>query len=232
MKKLLIAATAVLCVLAMSARASVLIDNFNEGRGSNFVNSSQTSIAMDMSSLQTTNTIGGARHATLNWQIGTENTTLQVNPLGDNAGTCTYSSSPGNDGYFALVYGNSADLNADLTQNGTNNRVDLHFSFFDVRGTATVTFVTTGGGSSTLSQATPFGGAMDTWMHFNYADFSGSADFANVDKITIQVDGAEGADITLDQNISTSYIPEPATAALFGIAGAALIWKRAMRRRG
>jgi len=62
---------------------------------------------------------------------------------------------------------------------------------------------------------------MDQWVYFNFADFSGTADFSDIDKITVTVDGTSGADITID-DIESSAIPEPNTASLLLLIGLGL----------
>ncbi len=230
MKKLGIFAVTVFCVLTLQASATIMVDNFNQGTISNYVNQGTQFASGSNSGLNTTNTVGGARYAAITWQDGTENTTLQINPQGDNAQKCSFGSNPGNDGYFELLYGSTGDLNADMTDGGTQGKLALFFIFSDVRGTSTVTFTTTGLGSSTLSMENPIGGTMSEWLYFEYPSFSGSADFEDVDQITIRLDSTAGADITLDM-VETGLIPEPATAALMGLFGVAILWRRRSIRR-
>lgn len=229
MKKLGILAATVFCVWTLQASAEILVDNFNEGTISNYVNATTPFAAGTNTSLNTTNTIGGVRYAALTWQDGTEQTTLQINPLGDNSEKSSFGSQPGNDGYFELVYGYTGDLNADMTDGGTQGKLGLFFLFSDVFGTSTVTFTTTGLGSSTLSMNNPIGGPVNQWVYFDYSAFTGSADFEDVDQITIKVDGIAGSDITLDM-VETGLIPEPATAALLGLFGAVILWRRWTRK--
>jgi len=65
---------------------------------------------------------------------------------------------------------------------------------------------------------------MDTWLWFNYSAFSGSADFSNIDKITVSSDGVAGADTIFDVVGTSQKIPEPSSFALIGLAGVA-VWR-------
>ncbi|MBN1270623.1 MAG: PEP-CTERM sorting domain-containing protein [Kiritimatiellae bacterium] len=224
MKSFAVIALAVLFVGVVSTSANIIVDNFDEGGVSVFVNNSSTTATDRDTGLSSANTIGGERYSVLLWQAGTDNTTLQVNQGGDNTGVCSFGSQPSNDGFFQLFYGDASDLNADLFD-VENNRIGIHFGFSDVYGTTTVTVATSGGGASTLAVPNPTGGPMDTWMYFDYSAFSGTADFNDIDSITVTVDGIAGADITIDE-ISTSYIPEPTTAALLGLCGIAFFSRR------
>lgn len=208
-------------------RADIVIDNFNEGGVSLFVNNSSIQASDTDTGLSTTNTVGGERYAVLNWRAGTDNTTLQINQPGDNLQKCGFGSQPANAGWFDLIYGNSTDLNLDLTQNGTNDSIGILFLFSDIAGTTTVSVTTTGLGTSTLSKSNPMGGDMSTWVWFSYSDFSAGADFSNIDKITIQSDGVAGRDTIFDMVGTSQQIPEPSSFALIGLAGVAILrWRR------
>lgn len=208
-----------------AARADIVIDNFNQGGASIVVNNSSTQATDTDTGLATTNTIGGERYAVLNWQAGTSDTTLNINQSGELIEKCGFGSQPANDGWFEVIYGNSSDLNADLTQGGTNNTFGILFLFSDIAGTTTVSVTTSGLGTSTLSRSNPMGGDMSTWVWFDYAAFSAGADFANVDKISVRSDGVAGADTIFDM-FGTSVVPEPASFALFGMAGLVILRMR------
>ena len=227
MKFFRLAALLAVC-LALPVSADITIDNFNQGGVDIFVDNNTTTATDTDTGLATTNTVGGERYAVLHWQAGSDSTTLQINQAGENFGKCGFGSQPANDGWFELIYGNSTDLNADLTQNGTNDSIGIRFLFSDIAGTTTVTVVTTGVGSSTLSKNNPMGGEMDTWLWFNYSAFSGSADFSNIDKITVSSDGVAGADTIFDMVGTSQQIPEPSSFALIGLAGVA-VWR--LRRK-
>lgn len=230
LSKLLVAcAITALCGWALQSMADIVIDNFNQGSVDILVNNGSQTASDTDGGLSTTNVIGGERYSFLQWQTGTDNTTLKINTSGDDLEKASYGSQPGNDGYYYLIYGNGSALNADLTQGGTNNRFGLRFLFSDVVGTTTVSIVTDGVGTSTLSHANPLGGTMDEWVYFDYSDFSGSADFDDVDKITLTINGTTGADITLD-HFSTTFIPEPTTLALMGMVGTVIVLLRRNRR--
>ena len=210
-----------------AVHADIVIDNFNEGAASIVVNDSSTQATDTDSGLSTTNTVGGERHSVLNWQAGTSDTTLNINQSGELIEKCGFGSQPANDGWFELIYGNSSDLNVDLTQGGTNNTFGILFLFSDIAGTTTVSVTTTGLGTSTLSKSNPMGGEMSTWVWFDYSAFSAGADFANVDKISVRSDGVAGADTIFDM-FETSVVPEPASFALFGLSGL-VVWR--LRRK-
>ncbi len=206
--------------------ADIMIDNFQEGYVDLTANTNNQIVTDTDTGLATTNTIGGRRDSQLTWTSGAGDVTLGVNKNSD--GKCSYSSPAGVDGLFQLDYGQGGDLNADLS---AETQFALLFDVADYSGPINITVTTTGSGASTGMGYTPSGlqsSDPDQWVYIPFSTFTGTASFADVDQISISIDGPSEADYTLKE-ISTSTIPEPGTVAMFSLIGAVL-WRFRRRR--
>ena len=222
-----------LCVWGLQGYAAdITIDNFEEGAADMTVNTS-TPTATDVDTgLATTNVIGGERRSSVTWESGLIEGDLRINYSGD--GLARYSTGSGANGWYGLIYGSNSFLNADLTDGGSNNCFGVLFDVADFEGDILFTVWTGETNSGTASAKTPAGLPTenpDEWVYINFSAFSGSLNFADVDKIEIKIDGPSESDYTVKEILST--VPEPSVLALLGFGGLAfLVSARRRFRRG
>lgn len=229
-------AVAVIAVLAFSApRANaILIDNFNVGTGS-LTNSNVTdgtvtagpgSTDTDLETgFATTNVIGGARQMDIPGQIPVSGTgTLTMRANASDSGLLSFSLDAGTSGSAIVTWNaNGAGLTADFTDAGLSD-----FFTFDVVSIdqGLVDLIVTVSDSSN-SDTFVFSNAGVGNVQFPFSAFSG-VDFTMINQVSLEVQGQDASDLTLDQFFTSGdmSIPEPATMSLLGLSGLFLLRRR------
>ena len=233
MKTNLFVSVIVVCALLSSAApaAIISIDDFAEGSTNLVVYDGNATASDSDSSLA--GVIGGRRDTDLLWLAGSNDAVLRINFRGTTE-FALLAAGPATQGEAALSYGQGGDLNADLTDSGSNEAIQLVFNTADFAGTLTITVETAGVGTSVWTGATPSGlnnvSIPDGILDVPFVDFAGSASFSNVDSITVELEAAPSGDyaITRISAVPEGYVPEPMTLGLLAVGGLAVL----ARKRG
>jgi hypothetical protein len=118
--------------------------------------------------------------------------------------------------------GANGGMGVDITQGGMNTGLGIEFIFSDIGADAEFFLTDMNDSVSSLLKTTSGAGS----LFFDYDDFVGSADLTSIKGVRLELGGAAGADFTIDLISSRSDIPEPATAGLLILGGAALLRRR------
>ena len=143
----------------------------------------------------------------------------------DTDGAVVFSNSAEAMGTLTLDYGTFSDFN--VVNAPMYNSFEIDFSAVEPEDdTADVTFTVTDtdGNSGTLTQDLDDEGTLT----FFYDNFGSDIDFTSLDTISVEIASTTpGADFTIEEiTREVNVIPEPATAALAGIAGLGLMLRR------
>lgn len=220
-----IAGAAATLLAATAWGSPYTIDDFTTGYASMTVYDGYNSA----STLETLlgDVIGGQRYSEIDYTGGYDDVTLNINRGGSQA--LYFSENAGSEGQIMLQYGYSTPLSANLSAKG--NEFDLTFRESEDADPVQLT-VWTGTSSSVLTVNTPQGllysQNQTVSVPASFADFTPSsgtgANFADIDKIEVQIVGSDAADFILDS--ITVDVPEPASAALLLLGGLAFLRRR------
>jgi hypothetical protein len=211
--------------LTSPASALTILDDFDAPAGGQAVTLTNPAVNVPQTNSVSglAGVVGGSRDLTLEAQAvfaGGSQAQAEIN-LATSPGNFQLANSIRIDSVVTITYdANGAGLDTDLTAEPILRLVGVEN---DLATTYTITLTTNGGGTSTLSiaQAAGFTGDID----FDLASFTGTADFADIDSIALEVDGVRAADVIIDQLVT---IPEPGTAAtlFLGLSGLAWLGRR------
>ena len=179
----------------------------------------------------TTSIIGGERQAGIAQLSGSDPATLAFNSGG--SGTMSIGNGTGGMSTIGVVWdGTTAGGlgGIDLTVGGTQNAFDLRIVANDFAADISILVWDTSHTLSLLTLASPGGvpGPSSIPMLFEYANFSGSADFTSVRSIELGVNTLVNAtDIEIDfLRTTTTEVAEPETLLILGLGLAGLGFAR------
>ncbi len=234
MKMRVLCAGALCLALAGGAwGVDIMVDSFDVGGVATNFTSVANSGNMDETGLSGTDVLGGQRRSYLEQLTASGTTALEIN-IGASS-NLVYTSGDSGDGLFRLSYGFSTDLNANLSQNGTNNSFRFLFDVADFAGTIQVIASTTAGGSSTgtvniaggLNAPDP-----DRWDYLFFSSMTGGADFSDIDRLDFQFETAQNSDWTIKEIIVGFTIPEPGLGLLLvPVLGGILYLRRRLSKK-
>jgi hypothetical protein len=226
--KMKYAATALpaLMLIGASAHASIVIDNFDTG----VTNLDLNAVG---SSSQTANgnpgdIIGGDRDVELT-VLSTTGLSASVN-ANPPAGVLAWSNASQVQSTAMLTWDDGGGLGGiDLTEGGASDAILMELIEIDLTAELTFSVTDTAGGLSSLVLS----GLAPGELKFGFSSFTGSADFASVDSISLTFAGPSAVDAVVDLvATSTVNVPEPSTIATLGIglAGMGFMRKRAQKK--
>jgi hypothetical protein len=113
---------------------------------------------------------------------------------------------------------NGAGLNTNL---GMDDQFRLLNVYNEISIAYTITMQTFGGGISTHTVQT--GTNFEGYLSFPFSGFTGDADLADIDRISLSFGSGRSADVSIGSVVA---IPEPTSAGLLTLAGLALLARR------
>ncbi len=214
MTKFLFPAVAAAAMLTAFQANALLIDDFNDGFTNGLGGLGQVPPLGPLNQPYV-NAIGGSR--TYEILSGQEFDALFVNPQGE----LNVTDAGNGPSMHRLTYdANGAGLGGfDLTDAGLSNGISFDIVFIDQGGvTTTVTVEDTSGMTSSLTLPPATGVGINS---FFFVDFTGTADFTNVDSVVLNFSLTDASDLRLDF-VETIDVPPPApvpaSIALLGIS--------------
>ena len=231
-----LAASAGLALLAstlMTNAATIIIGSFDTEQ---YVEARPRSGSVSSSEVQVaTNQVGGYRYMS----VTNNNNRSGGTSLSSYEGYLDFSNAARTSGTGTVVWdgqGSTGIGGVDLTSNGTNDALFLDVVFADANLTLTFSIRDTTGAISTLTKTVNETLEEPTTLSFLFSDFTGSANFALVDSITLILSGTGLAlDATIDTVYAASTLPAaaevPVPAAGWLLAGGVLALGAAKRRK-
>jgi len=206
----------------VSLPAAVVVDHFNSPDGGQVATISNGSAGNSNDNLQTGLTVlGGSRDIFLQIQLAYDWSTIcSVNVNGiTSKDELSIINGPNLDTMCRLTWdANSSGLN-------TNLSADYEFQVLNVYTSHpvafTITMQTFGGGTSTQTINT-----VENYVGnvtFPFSGFAGGVTLADVDSISLRIDGARATEIALDALVT---VPEPTSAGLALLGGLGLLIRR------
>jgi|GEM_PF-6781653 len=216
-------------LVASPAAAVTIIDLFDEppgGQSVTLTNPNAGDVSPNSVVTGLAGVAGGSRGLQLTAQdvfAGGSQASAEVN-LDTSPGNFQLTNSIRIDSLVRITWdGDGAGLNLDLS---SLSDIVLQGVENDLSTTYKVVVSTDGGGSSELTLSPGAGFSGD--LVFEFSSLVGSVDFADIDSIVLEIDGARGADVIIDAVVST---PEPTTAAALGLGLLGLGWLGRRRAR-
>lgn len=223
MKHLLCMGAVAIMFAAASTANAIVIDNFNSGGGDVQVDGGQT--GLDSSFTDPGDAL--ANHRTIAVPGSTDVTGLglriRANPA--NLGMLAFSLETASAGSGKLIWDNNgAGLGGiDLTDGGKSDQLTISVLEIDQGQVNLIFSITdTNGETSSLEISDAIVGQNNIFL----ADILGLADLTAVDMVMLEIQGTEASDLQIDQIATTSSVPEPASAALLGLATLGFIRRR------
>ena len=225
--RFLILAVGILLV-PVATSSAVVIDTFDDG--------TDTVVKPGLlgpSNTATAEALGGSRTLAIIDAASVNGTTLSADDP-NTQDSLDHGQGPGGAGASMVTWdANGAGLGGiDLTELGSSDGVSLDVLAIDVGAvTLTLTINDTGVGSSSLV----LGGLVEGVQGFFFDDFTGDADFTDVDSIVLRIDANANSDLRIDiiesTRVPNGTAPEPSSIALAicGLLGLAMGRRR--RRR-
>lgn len=218
---------------AVASATTITIDSFSQVDPSNPNPSSINSNGVinnftNPTAFSTTNTIGGYRQVI-------HSVTAGADPLSDTRSRATVFTTPGNsrlslsnddgvDSIISLIYdangaGFNSGLGLDLTNGGTNDRVQVVFLTSDALSSTKVILTDADGSAYSQSLASTAGPNTKNFLYSNFSTLLSAGSTAGLDlntitSITFEIDAAVSADYSIKLISTGSEIPEPSSAAL------------------
>lgn len=179
--------------------------------------------------------IGGEREASIVRNTGADPATLAFNSGA--TGTMSIANGTGGTSMSTVLWdgAGAAGLGGvDLTDAGAQDAFDLRVIANDFAAQVTITVTDSFANVSTLTQASPGGipGPASIPFLFEYGSFIGTANFLDINSISLSVNANLNAtDIELDFfGTTTTEMPEPTALAVIGLGLAGLGFMRRRRR--
>lgn len=249
-----VAAVGIGFVVPAAASAALTIDTFEVGEANVVVTQGTGPTTFVETGLSTSHVLGGSRSVTVDYLSGpgdvSEVSAKSMIINGD--GVLALSSDTGVVGQWNLLYNENGDgfnagLGRDLSESGANTGFAVFFMSADAGAETLVTLTDVNSNTLTRSASTTGAGT----LFFDYADFTGLGNIAEIVSIEFQVTGLASGDYIIQLIESndpgaiddtdggndtgagddTRAVPEPATAglavlSLTGLAAAALRRRR------
>lgn len=234
MKRISTAAIAALTVAGLAGTAAANhIDFFVEGDFALKLEPGETQTSDFTVDPEGDTILGSGRNVTIASAPGSSDGVITADLInlgtrvgGDDQGALVFSNSATTMGTLMLDYGTFTDFDV-----MTNAAGDAYASFrvevSDVEpteaGDLSITVVDTDGDTGTLTQSIVGSGD----YLFVYDSFGANIDFASLDRINVTVTSTtDGADFRFEEITREVVIPEPASLALLGMGGLALLRRR------
>lgn len=207
-KSLLTISSALL--LSLGTGKAAIIDNFNSDTA--LVNTGTPGPATFAAN--PTNTIGGFRTLQILGYPADLDPTSPGATLEVVGGLLGHSQNVGTSGRSRITWDGDGSLNADLTDGGSSDRLELSVVDLD-QGPITLTFVIRSGANSATRSLSGLG--LGTHQ-FAFSSFSGDTSvFANAESIELTIEAPTSSDLGLDFiRTTTSDVPEPSTYLAVG----------------
>jgi len=215
MKRIRVLPGLMILLLASGPALAITIDDFTQGAFNLKVDDVTTTDSKTETGLNTANVLGGQRDTTLTFDSKVDGGTDVTADLFVSPGYVILDQDTGFTAHFELEYGLGGDMNADLTAGGVSGMTVVFGVGTDAVADVTVTAETYNSGtssydSSALQKVQDVDGG--GYITFPYADFTGSAVFTDVDRLSILLQGETSGDYQIDLG-TTGLIPEPVTMA-------------------
>jgi len=219
--KLLVGTLALVLVAGMVSPAFALtIDNFEVGATNISADSGTPMASQSLGGLDANQVIQGDRFTKVTYQGGP--LAVMADRVNLPPGVMAFSTDVGNTGLFELRYdaGGAGLGGIDLTANG-GDRIIVDLRSADAGADVTVTIMDQSANTSDLSIMTVGGAEV---LEFEFANFSAGADFTDVDKIEVALQGVIEGDYSIDligipQTMVGGTVGSMSTATLL-VAGA------------
>lgn len=203
--------------------AAVVVDHFGSPFGGQGVSISNGIVGTSQDDVRTglAGVLGGSREIFLQLQAIYDPANFSSANVNGPTSTDQFAlaNGPNVDSLLRLIWdANGGGLNTNLS---SDYQFSLLQAFNDIPVAYTITMQTFGGGSST--QTVSAGANFNGNVVFPFSGFTGGANLADIDRISLAIEGARSVDVRFD---ALATVPEPATAGLVLLGGLGLLVRR------